>query len=870
MQSNDVADAHEGRNAPRRRKSKGDGRGVAIVIALVAVGAATLLGLALASQRALTSDANDAISRTAAARAAAAGALDISLELASDASLFARNAPGSEPLPLFEPVLIGANTYTAQIMDLSGPEAVSVDSTGFELIASASVGEVVQSARALGRLQHADMVSRVDLDLSEFGMLATASIEGAITLGDDSNLSVWETAPFAALAEPIVIGSTVRHALAVTRASTARAEGHVVLRDGPFAADAAERAQQLADGVNTVPADIHAPGVVLPARPTPDLVISAGDDAADAITTRLATGDAVLGIPAAVELSEGSTLVLDSEDLDSDAWLQVDFGGNLTLGDGASVAVRVPTMIVVRGNLAIDAAAIEVAEGASLVVLVAGDTTATNASYVGPQRESATLDRTPSAPYRGDGAHAALVMSASDGAVTFEGGSVLVGRIYAPTAAVRIEGDAAVFGSALGATIALDTGAQLFYDPSLDSGRGWLNPQSGVWAANGDPNPAVAELASFTDEALRALWESSQLAVEPFAGPIVVNAHVAMAGGVYDAEAHHPEGVGDTDEVSSDAIVIRGVIRDFKESSEAGGHPDFESSALANNIAHGLVRTTLGTDGKPVLVDLLGARASPSFRDALGNTIAPHLYSAAHGDIAGSLIPRPGPSITGAETFAQWFRDVPGVNASIPVSLALLRQPDGTYRFDSGTHPRYGASDGLDGFFPIEGRLLGNSAPKEKNGVIKDRNFHFTMELELEFEHDSAANQYFRFRGDDDVWVFINGKLVIDLGGTHGPQEQRIDLNRLGLADGSTCTLKMFFAERRRIGSNCMIDTNIAFETVREPEATDPTIALETVRAARAEVRARLAAGDYEEGFDRSPAQRPHYRREFGAVRLDQ
>jgi hypothetical protein len=112
--------------------------------------------------------------------------------------------------------------------------------------------------------------------------------------------------------------------------------------------------------------------------------------------------------------------------------------------------------------------------------------------------------------------------------------------------------------------------------------------------------------------------------------------------------------------------------------------------------------------------------------------------------------------------------------------------------------------------------------------------------------------------------------LVIDLGGTHGPQEQRIDLNRLGLADGSTCTLKMFFAERRRIGSNCMIDTNLAFETVREPEATDPTIALETVRAARAEVRARLAAGDYEEGFDRSPAQRPHYRREFGAVRLDQ
>jgi hypothetical protein len=109
---------------------------------------------------------------------------------------------------------------------------------------------------------------------------------------------------------------------------------------------------------------------------------------------------------------------------------------------------------------------------------------------------------------------------------------------------------------------------------------------------------------------------------------------------------------------------------------------------------------------------------------------------------------------------------------------------------------------------------------------------------------------------------------VIDLGGTHGPQEQYIDLNRLGLTDGSTCTLKMFFAERRRNGANCLIDTNIAFETVREPEATDPTIALATIRAARATVRANLAAGDYEEGFDRSAAQRPHYRREFGAVQF--
>ncbi len=860
---------HGARGGSNRRRLRPGDRGVAIVIALVAVGAATLLGLALASQRALTTDANDSISRTAAARAAAAGALDISLELASDASLFARNGAGADPLPLFEPVLIGSNTYTAQIMDLDAAEAVSVDSTGFELVASATVQEVVQSARAVGRLQHADMVARVDLDLSEFGLLATSGVDGAITLGEHSNLSVWETAPFAALAEPIVIGSTGRHALAVARATTARAEGHVALRDGPFAADAVERAQQLADGIAPVPSDIHAPDVTLPARPTPDLDIAAGADAVAAIGGRLASGDTVVSITDGLALSgDDGTLVLDSANLETDAWLQLDVGENLALSAGALIEVRVPTMIVVRGDFTLDASAIEVAPGASLVVIVAGDTAATGSSFVGPARESATLDRTPSAPYPDGGAHAAVVMAAADSTVTLGGASVLMGRVYAPAADVRLDADATIFGAAVGETVVLDGGARLFYDPSLDSGRGWLNPQSGIWGADARPKPAILDVSSFTDEALRTLWESSQIAVEPIAGPILVNAHVAMAGGVYDAEAHRPSGVGDTDDAPSDAIVIRGTIRDFRESGEIGGHPDFESAHLANNSAVGLVATNLGPDGRPVLVCTTGQMLSPTFRDALGNRIAPHLYSAARGDVAGALTPRSAPSITSQETFAQWFRDVPGVNASIPVSLALLRQPDGTYRFDSGSHPKYRASDGLDGFFPIEGRLLGNAAPRAKDGVVKDRNFHFTMELELEFEHQAAANQYFRFRGDDDVWVFIDGMLVIDLGGTHSPLEQYIDLNRLGLADGSTCTLKMFFAERRRWGSNCLIDTNIAFETVREPEATDPTIALETVRASRTAVRARLAAGDYEEGFDRSPAKRPHYRREFGAVQF--
>ena len=75
----------------------------------------------------------------------------------------------------------------------------------------------------------------------------------------------------------------------------------------------------------------------------------------------------------------------------------------------------------------------------------------------------------------------------------------------------------------------------------------------------------------------------------------------------------------------------------------------------------------------------------------------------------------------------------------------------------------------------------------------------------------------FTFRGDDDVFVYINGQLVIDLGGVHGAIEQVVELNRLNLTDGETYDLKFFFAERHRTQSNFKITTNLQLQTVELP-----------------------------------------------------
>ena len=88
-------------------------------------------------------------------------------------------------------------------------------------------------------------------------------------------------------------------------------------------------------------------------------------------------------------------------------------------------------------------------------------------------------------------------------------------------------------------------------------------------------------------------------------------------------------------------------------------------------------------------------------------------------------------------------------------------------------------------FFPINEQLGGNEG--------RNKNFHFTYELHTQFTY--GGGEVFDFSGDDDVWVYINGHKVIDIGGVHSRQDASVDLDDvatdIGLEIGKTYYLEL-------------------------------------------------------------------------------
>lgn len=183
----------------------------------------------------------------------------------------------------------------------------------------------------------------------------------------------------------------------------------------------------------------------------------------------------------------------------------------------------------------------------------------------------------------------------------------------------------------------------------------------------------------------------------------------------------------------------------------------------------GLVAQTLGANKKP----MFAYDGDATSNDDMGN--CPQTYNQQVRD----NIHYCERFVQNAESFSRWYNDVDAYNNTYQRELVLTRIGD-TFVYDSDTHRPDGTAHGNErnGFWPLEDVVTTGKIAQCNNGP--QRNFHFTSEVHHWFQYDNTVEPTLTFTGDDDVFVFIAGKLVIDIGGIHGKLQGSVTLTSNG------------------------------------------------------------------------------------------
>lgn len=150
-------------------------------------------------------------------------------------------------------------------------------------------------------------------------------------------------------------------------------------------------------------------------------------------------------------------------------------------------------------------------------------------------------------------------------------------------------------------------------------------------------------------------------------------------------------------------------------------------------------------------------------------------------------------TVPDAATFSSWWTNSANPSATVTVPILFQDLGGGVHEYNN------------QALWPIDGQGLGNETYAH--------NYHFTLQFGGTFQYHS--DQWFYAASDDDLWVYIDRKLALDMGGIHGGIQGWLDLNTLGLQEGQFYSFDIFHAERNTPQAMLNLQTNMTL--VPEP-----------------------------------------------------
>jgi len=277
-------------------------------------------------------------------------------------------------------------------------------------------------------------------------------------------------------------------------------------------------------------------------------------------------------------------------------------------------------------------------------------------------------------------------------------------------------------------------------------------------------------------------------------------------------------------------------------SGTVSGHPDFQRSGYAStpdlySQRNAVCGRYFGKYAKfnqpfPVTFDstpIGGSRTRPVVISDLTYDTAgiPKMQYCNSSNIEGYLCDyndTAGRSVNNQQSFSTWHQDNTLYNIRAGFKLKLIKIPGAKYQYDShdsAQDPRspnfYSPfTDYNLGGWPLSAKEISlsgkNTAPATDPAVTGYYNFWHTTEIHTSFQY--RGGEIFSFTGDDDVHVYVNNRLALNLGGLHGPTGQDLNVTKyereLGLVKGQIYQFDLFQAEREVTESNFKMETTLS------------------------------------------------------------